>query len=293
MTFLTCLGQDTNLGISPTGAPYSPPIELYSRGSGKKYLIANETRVIECQVYPEEALARFSISYRSNPGDRWIHTSEAEGTNQYLTAAAAVAPDKLYVAGTNKYGATRIRKWQIRVTDHGQISVSRTSVTSGRKLTHIRAMAVSPNEDFLIAQNHETGTVYRMDLESFERQDLITSSMNPDIVHYDNIVYRKHVDHGHAFLMTAGWRSGRMNPDTVELPKIILWDNDLDGSIELQELVDNQGFVTLDRWSDEKWQPTKDFMPWIQSLYAVPDDSSTHPPRSQNKHEEPASIQKD
>src|SRR5262245_5185774 len=162
--FVPCLSQARQ--------GYQPPPELYrDQGPlGRPMVLkrtASDAVTISCRERNRKVLITDS-SKAPSVLERKLTVIE-ESVTYFITSIAPVFSgnyDTLYVFGVVDSGETVIEKWRIILSKNIQgellhISVNRVHMFTNSAFTHLRAAAAPPVGNFLIAQKHESGEIWR------------------------------------------------------------------------------------------------------------------------------------
>ncbi|MBI3843547.1 MAG: hypothetical protein HY292_02800 [Planctomycetes bacterium] len=240
-------------------AQYVPPRELVRNGTWSSIPLNNfPDRYVVYSWLPQSRQVRFVIFWKPTPSSAWKSLEHTETVSYYMTAVAPLYSglwDSLYVIGVNVDGKTIIEKWKVVITLTGgepKVAVKRAQVLVSATLTHIRAAAAAPNDQFLIIQRHETQEILKLSLPSGVTTTLLTPAQYPNLKYYDVIRWRRHNSLGDVFCVSQG----RSTDDLDHPSSILMWDVNLDGvPNSVEELTPAQaaahGFDQGDVWQPD------------------------------------------
>lgn len=242
-------------------AQYVPPPEL-SRDAVQGTYLNHLPTIYEMYSWNADTKeVSFLVFWRPNPTVPWKEPVEhIETVSYYITAIAPIYGidwNSLYVIGTNIDGKTIIEKWKVIITGFPdgalKVTVQKDQVVTSPTLTHIRAAAASPNDQFLIVQRHETKEILKLSLPSGSTSVLLTPTSYPNLQYYDCIQWQKHTTAGDAFRILQG-----RNGDRIDHPgSILVWDADLDGTPNLVEELTPDQYRNRGYLDGGVWEPLR------------------------------------
>ena len=165
-------------------------------------------------------------------------------------------PLQLFAVGRWSDGEIAIERWTIALPAETTraskgLALKKERLPSPTGTGTLRACAIAPRGEVLIAQRDDTGDVLRIDLATGRSQVLFATTQFASLGRCNTMVWHRHADGAPAFLMVhVDWGCVQTGDRTV-----ILWDRDQDGVPESCEEVLDDAWIERGYNADGQWWP--------------------------------------
>jgi hypothetical protein len=234
---------------------------ILRRGGGQM------TETPELKVWYERESFTNSITIEAQQGKSCSARERRLGTVEFasfmITADAPLpieaqtrGPLQLFAVGRLSGGATAIERWTIALPAETAPPSTRLAVTKERLPAPpgtgmVRACAIGPRGEVLIAQRDDTGDVLRIDLATGRSQTLFASAQFASLCPCNAIEWHRHAERGPAFLLIHVDRGCSQTGDRT----MILWDRNEDGIPESCEEVLDEAWIDRGYNGENQWSP--------------------------------------